>query len=286
VLSLAFAGVVCVGLTGATLSLWRVSVSVLASQVIFHGLFSLGGPGGRLPTDAAAPAGAHDHTAVAGLNLGSIVDADGALAAPRRPRRSSRRGTSACCSRPDPIGVRPARSAPPDPPGSRSATALNESWTASEVEVDLAAPIEDGHGNAITTRPGAVVYTATTPMPDGLRDTFALSLQLPEDAAGETLEFPVLQTCVEGETNWNETTVEGEAEPAHPAPAIVVTAASADGHGHGDEATDAETTDAEPTAATAAQGGDVLARVLGVGGLVVGAVGIVLAVTRRRAQTE
>lgn len=85
VVSLAFAGVVCVGLTGATLSLWRVSVSVLASQLIFHGLFSLGGPGGRLPTDAAAPAGAHDHTAVAGLNLAGIADADGALAAGGHP---------------------------------------------------------------------------------------------------------------------------------------------------------------------------------------------------------
>lgn len=161
---------------------------------------------------------------------------------------------------------------------------VNANWTSSEVEVDLAAPIEDGHGNAITTRTGSVVYTAITPMPDGLRDTFALSLQLPEDAAGETLEFPVLQTCAGSQTNWNETTVQGEAEPEHPAPAIVVTAASADEHGHGDAATDAETTAA--TSATAAPGDDVLARVLGVGGLVVGAVGIVLAVTSRRAQTE
>lgn len=80
VLSLAFAGVVCVGLTGATLSLWRVSVSVLASQLIFHGLFSLGGAGsaaGRLATDAATPGGAHDHASVAGLALGGLTDADG-----------------------------------------------------------------------------------------------------------------------------------------------------------------------------------------------------------------
>ena len=161
---------------------------------------------------------------------------------------------------------------------------VNANWIASEVEVDLATPIEDGHGNAITTRTGSVVYTANTPMPDGLRDTFALSLQLPEDAAGETLEFPVLQTCVEGETNWNEATVEGEAEPEHPAPAIQVTAASADEHSHGAEATDADT--AAATTTTAAQGGDVLARVLGVGGLMVGAVGIVLAVTSRRSQAK
>lgn len=169
---------------------------------------------------------------------------------------------------------------------------VNANWIASEVEVDLAAPIDDGHGNAITTRTGAVVYTANTPMPDGLRDTFALSLQLPADAAGETLEFPVLQTCVEGETKWNESTVEGEAEPEHPAPAILVTAASADEHSHGDAATDVDTAvgaaadTATGTAPAATQGGDVLARVLGVGGLVVGAVGVVLAATSRRSQAK
>lgn len=88
VLSLAFAGVVCVGLTGTALSLWRVSVSVLASQLIFHGLFSLGGAGsaaGRLYTDAATPGSAHDHTSLAGLALGGLADADGGLAAGAHP---------------------------------------------------------------------------------------------------------------------------------------------------------------------------------------------------------
>jgi hypothetical protein len=59
VLSLAFAGVVCVGLAGRTVSGVRVGVSVLLSQLIFHGLFSLGAAGGALvPTPAA---GAHGH---------------------------------------------------------------------------------------------------------------------------------------------------------------------------------------------------------------------------------
>lgn len=65
VLSLAFAGIVCIGLSGRTLSLWRVTVSVFISQLIFHGLFSFGAPGGALVL-ADAPAtnpvlGLHQH---------------------------------------------------------------------------------------------------------------------------------------------------------------------------------------------------------------------------------
>ncbi len=62
VLSLAFAGILCIGLAGRTLSLWRVSLSVLASQLIFHGLFSLGGSGGALGVAAGSP---HDHQGTA-----------------------------------------------------------------------------------------------------------------------------------------------------------------------------------------------------------------------------
>ena len=77
VLSLAFAGVLCIGLSGRAASLWRVSVSVLASQLIFHGLFSLGAPGGALATgpDAAV---AHAHSgalALAVVGPGSISPA-------------------------------------------------------------------------------------------------------------------------------------------------------------------------------------------------------------------
>ncbi|MEO9014969.1 MAG: hypothetical protein ABI275_06570 [Terrimesophilobacter sp.] len=45
VLSLAFAGMACVGLAGKRLSLWRMSASVAFSQMIFHGIFSsMSGP--------------------------------------------------------------------------------------------------------------------------------------------------------------------------------------------------------------------------------------------------
>ena len=127
---------------------------------------------------------------------------------------------------------------------------------------------------------GQITYTALTPLADGLRTTFALSLQIPADAAvGDTLAFPVLQSCEVGETNWSEAIVEGEAEPDHPAPAVTVTAATGEaGHDHGDEVTTASET--EPAA-----GDDVLAGLLGIGGPIVGAVGLVVAVASRRKAT-
>ena len=57
-----------------------------------------------------------------------------------------------------------------------------------------------------------------------MRDTFSVQVVLPEDAAGTTLAFPVLQTCEVGSTNWDQVQKEGEAEPEHPAPSVTVTA--------------------------------------------------------------
>ncbi|GAA3886768.1 hypothetical protein GCM10022381_31080 [Leifsonia kafniensis] len=83
VLSLAFAGIVCVGLAGRTLSLWRMVVSVLVSQLIFHGLFSFGAPGGALSVSPAAPPrtpasallGAHEHGAIGAVTALSSAPA-------------------------------------------------------------------------------------------------------------------------------------------------------------------------------------------------------------------
>ena len=166
---------------------------------------------------------------------------------------------------------------------------VNPNWAVEKVAVDLAEPLDDGHGNTITTRTGQIVYTAAEPLADGLRDTFALSVLLPEDAAGTTIAFPIVQTCEVGATTWNEEQKEGEAEPEHPAPSIAVTDAVAAGHGHDADADAAATASDDDEDASASahdsdarESGDTIARVLGIGGLVVGAIGIVLAVTARR----
>jgi uncharacterized protein YcnI len=142
-------------------------------------------------------------------------------------------------------------------------------------------PVVDAHGNEITERVAQVVYTATTDLPDGQRDAFELSLQLP-DAAGETLAFPTIQTCEQGETAWTEIAAEGAEEPEHPAPTVTVTEAEGDAHG-ADTATHEEDTasteaETEPVAAEAADdGGDGTA--LGVAGLVAGLLGLAAGVT-------
>ena len=107
----------------------------------------------------------------------------------------------------------------------------NPFWDVQKVMTKLDEPVTDAHGNEVTERVGQIVYTAKTPLPDGQRDGFELSFQVP-DAVGETLAFATVQTCEKGETAWVETTEAGAEEPEHPAPSFTVTAA-AEGDGHG-----------------------------------------------------
>ena len=149
--------------------------------------------------------------------------------------------------------------------------------------VQLDEPVEDAHGNSITERVGEVTYTARTPLPDGERDAFELSLQLP-DAAGETLAFPVIQACEKGETAWVETPAEGQdaEELERPAPSVTITEATGDEHGA------AETVSTEEPEADAADDSDSEdGNGLAIAGLVVGAVGVIVggtALARTRKQ--
>ncbi len=151
-------------------------------------------------------------------------------------------------------------------------------------------PVTDAHGNEITERTASVVYTAKSPLPDGQRDTFELSFQVP-DAAGELLAFPTIQTCEQGETDWVEVPEEGQdaEELESPAPAFEILPASEEG-GHGEEepaaddaAAEAPASDTE-TAATPTEDDSMLGwagLVAGLLGLLAG--GIALARTRTRA---
>lgn len=107
---------------------------------------------------------------------------------------------------------------------------VNPGWTVEKVTEKLPDPIEDADGNQLTERVSQVVYQARTPLPADLRDTLELSLQLPEDAEGQTLAFPVIQTCAKGRTDWVETPASGQdaEELEHPAPAVAVTGAEDD----------------------------------------------------------
>ena len=159
---------------------------------------------------------------------------------------------------------------------------VNPNWTAEKVMVDLAEPITDAHGNSLVQRVGQVVYTAKTPLVDGFRDTLTLQVTLPEGADGSTIAFPVLQSCEVGETNWNELADEGQDahELEHPAPTVAVSAAEAE---HGAAVPGVDLAARSSTAAAAVQSEpDVVARGLGLAGLVIGLAGIVFAVLSRR----
>jgi periplasmic copper chaperone A len=107
---------------------------------------------------------------------------------------------------------------------------VNPNWTPSKVMADLNPPIKDSHGNEITQRVAEVVYTAKAPLPDDMRDTFELSLKLP-DTPGKTLVFPSVQTCEKGETAWVQVPADGQNpdDLEHPAPGFTVTEAAKEG---------------------------------------------------------
>lgn len=132
---------------------------------------------------------------------------------------------------------------------------VNPNWTVEKVVEQLAEPLTDAHGNEVTERVSSVSYTTVGDgLADGYRDTFQLALTLPEGDAGDVVEFPVIQTCAEGTAEWVGDEV----------PSITLTSAS------------------DEVAPPAVAPEDVLARVFGIGGLVVGAVGVVIAVLGRR----
>jgi uncharacterized protein YcnI len=162
-----------------------------------------------------------------------------------------------------------------------------EGSSTTSIAIDIPATIDSvtptvNYGWDVATVPDGertsqVVYTAKTPLSDGLRDTFDLQVVIPEDAEGQTLAFPVTQTCEVGETLWNEETVDGEEEPEHPAPAFVVTAAAeGDGHGHAED--DGEHEEAEPESDSS----ETLALGLGIAGLALGAAALITAVVALR----
>lgn len=157
---------------------------------------------------------------------------------------------------------------------------INPGWTVEKVDQKLDEPVEDAHGNQLTERVAEVVYTAKTPVVDGFRDTVQLSVQLP-DAEGETLAFPVVQTCVKGETGWTETAAEGQDAEAleSPAPLVTITEASGEGHGSTEDASDEDASDEDtdagaPEASEPADDSD--SKGLAIGGLAAGLGGLVL----------
>ena len=149
----------------------------------------------------------------------------------------------------------------------------NPLWTVEKQMVKLDPPVTDSHGNEVSERVASVTYRTDTPLPDGYRDVFELSLQLPE-AAGATLVFPTIQRCEQGEAAWIEVPEEGQSghDLERPAPAVVITAAEKHGSHEPGTPEAAGEVDGKTNTAQAAGG----ANALGLGALGVGVLGVVL----------
>jgi uncharacterized protein YcnI len=162
----------------------------------------------------------------------------------------------------------------------------NPFWRVESTIAQLDEPATDAHGTTVTERTASVVYTARSPLPDGQRDTFALSFTVP-DAEGEVLAFPTIQTCEEGETAWTEVPAEGQDhdELESPAPSFEILAASEEGDHHDEGAAEESSEEHEAETAPAEdEDGDGSAALgwagLGAGLLGLAAGGLALARTR------
>ncbi len=133
---------------------------------------------------------------------------------------------------------------------------------------------------------GAVRSVTWTAAPDGgiAVDQFAvfrISVKLPD---ADTVSFPATQTYADGVVvKWDQPSVPDQAEPEHPAPTLVVAGSTASGHEQHAAPTDA----AQPTATAATAGhgrptADNTARVLAGAALLLGAVGVGVALIVRR----
>lgn len=164
------------------------------------------------------------------------------------------------------------------PEGINSATPTrNPLYTLQKVTEKLDTPITDSHGNQVTERVAQVVWTATTPLPDGERDVFQLSLTLPAAEAETTVYFPTVQTCEVGEVAWVQIPAEGQ-DPhslAAPAPAVTIAPGTdghgSDDHGSGDQGTgDQYTGEAVAQDSSSVDGLSIAALVVGILGLLAG----------------
>jgi uncharacterized protein len=139
-------------------------------------------------------------------------------------------------------------------------------WTSEAVTSPLPEPVEV-EGFTVTEAVTSVTWTADGDgLPPGQFTEFALSVGPIPDV--EQLAFPSTQTYSDGEVvDWAEPVVEGEDEPAHPAPVLDL-AAPADSGGSSDSGDSSDT----------------LARTLAIIGVVLGAAGLVVALSGRRAR--
>jgi uncharacterized protein YcnI len=117
---------------------------------------------------------------------------------------------------------------PTDTPFTSVSVKPIEGWKAEVTTGSLPQPVTIA-GATVTKAASSVVWTADAAHQIGQNEYQAFSLSvgvLPD--AGTTVTLPTAQTYTDGSVvQWDEKTVEGQAEPEHPAPSFVTTAKDA-----------------------------------------------------------
>jgi len=168
-------------------------------------------------------------------------------------------------------------------------------WTTKVIETKLATPIKSD-GETIDTEVSQIVWTWTGPLGQVNNSqfiNFPLSLAIPEDDAGQALEFKTVQTYSNGQVvHWIDPSLTAE----HPSPRINVTAKGgviedvagdeagpAAGQTGGGESAPASGTATAKSTSGASKG-------LGITALILGALGLIVAIaalmTARRSRTS
>ena len=149
-------------------------------------------------------------------------------------------------------------------------------WTVKIEKKELDTPIQTDEGE-VTEAVSQVTWSGGSIDPEQFQQ-FTIEVGLPDDA--DSLEFKALQTYDDGTVvRWIEPTPAGGEEPEHPAPVLTLTEGGAD---HGSTPTTAGTS---PSTVGTASSNDVAkkddvdsAKTLGIVGLLVGAVGLLVAI--------
>jgi periplasmic copper chaperone A len=114
---------------------------------------------------------------------------------------------------------------PTDTPLASLRTQEVPGWTATTTTLRLDPPVTDDDGTEITEAISVVEFTAAAGAGIGPGEFQEFSLSGGPFPDAESLTFPVVQTYSDGsESAWIEPTVDGQAEPEHPAPVLSLTA--------------------------------------------------------------
>src|SRR3954449_12375387 len=151
-------------------------------------------------------------------------------------------------------------------------------WTATTQTEPLNPPVTDDDGNKLTEAISQITWTADpgAGIKPGEYQTFSISAgPLPKT---DSLILPTVQGYDDGtEVAWIDPTVQGQAEPEHPAPTLTLASSSG--------STEATSSGQAASSSTGSSGLAVTALIVGIVGLLTGAVGVALALGARRRAT-